>query len=179
MIRSYVLFAAGMCALALVFGGCKKSSDNNTAATGGTGVGTGGTGVATGGTGVATGGTGVATGGTTGGAGAAAPNMPDPTCKMGANGTNPACDNCACTPDAMGGCLDELVACEGTMDPMANMLCKAIADCASTNKCSGTACTTPCMTQINAAINYMGGAPVNAVTLLGQCTAASCGSVCP
>jgi hypothetical protein len=181
-------FAVLTCTLVLALAACAKSANNsnggNTSGTGGTAAGTGGaTGVGTGGaTAAGTGGaTAAGTGGTTaGGAGmGAAANMPNAMCKAGASGMNPACDNCACTPDAMNGCLDELTACEGSSDMMVNKLCKAILDCATKNKCSGNACLMPCMTEITAASQYTTGDALGPATNVGTCTMMKCGSVCP
>lgn len=119
--------------------------------------------------------------GTTGGmpgATGAAPNMPDTAC-MGMPSTSaPECQACSCTPNAMGGCLDELTACQGNADAMAAQLCGAVIDCCVANGVSGTECLTPCMTEIAAAAGYMGGGPLTAATAVGDCSAMSCGSVC-
>lgn len=107
----------------------------------------------------------VATAGTTaagmsGGAGKAgsappAPNMPDAMCLATEGGGT--CASCACTPNAMGGCLTEQEACLMGPDPMANMLCTEVIKCARMNKCSGISCFGPCMAQISAAMAYPPG----------------------
>lgn len=112
-----------------------------------------------------------------GAAGMAAPNMPDAMCIAMASAETP-CSRCACTPNAMGGCLDELNACQGSMDDMHNMLCGAIIACAEANNCSGAACVTPCMAEITAASGYMMAAPLTAAMAVGSCTGMSCGSAC-
>src|SRR5690349_24197408 len=71
----------------------------------------------------------MATAGTTAGAAgmsSAPANMPDATCMSMGNHMNPACENCGCTPNAMNGCLTELMACQGAADAMSAMLCGAI-----------------------------------------------------
>src|SRR5690349_4743120 len=45
-------------------------------------------------------------------------NMPDATCISMANHMNMACENCGCTPNAMNGCLTELMECQGAADAM-------------------------------------------------------------
>jgi hypothetical protein len=182
MNRSLLLTAALMCSFVLALGACKSGDDDDdsTAGTGGTtATGTGGTAAATGGM------TGGAAGTTAGAGGMAAGgmapgDMPNATCLMATPGM--ACDRCACTPNAMNGCLEELTACEGGADMMGNMLCKAIIDCANKNKCSGQACTTPCMTEISAAISYMGTAmpaPLAGAMAVGACTSMRCKGACP
>jgi hypothetical protein len=106
-----------------------------------------------------------------------APNMPDAMCLSMASAETP-CSRCACTPNAMGGCLDELSACQGSTDAMAAMLCGAIIACAEENGCSGAACVTPCMAEITAASGYMMGAPLTAATAVGTCTGMSCDGAC-
>jgi hypothetical protein len=176
MLRIHTFFAVLICALLSSATACKKSDSG-----GGTGTGGAAPGSSTGGTvGVATGGTTGGTAATGGGAGmsAAPANMPDPTCKAMPTMTAPACQNCSCTPDAMGGCLTELMACQGATDAMSAMLCKAVIDCCVMNKVTGAACLTPCMSQITAASGYMSGAPLTAATNVGNCSMMKCGSVC-
>jgi hypothetical protein len=105
-------------------------------------------------------------------------NMPNAMCLMGATGAMPMCDACACTPNAMNGCLEQLTACAGAADANDAMLCKAIIDCASMNNCTGAACLSPCMTQISAA-TMMGTNAVANATAVGDCTSTKCMAVCP
>src|SRR6185295_13697804 len=111
MTRSKVYFVALSCSVVLALAGCSKAGDDDDGApatgTGGmsaTATGTGGmAATGTGGMGAATGTGGMAAGGA--GMGAAA-NMPNAQCL--ATTMMMPCDNCACTPSAMNGCLDEL-----------------------------------------------------------------------
>jgi hypothetical protein len=183
MIRLSLHFACLVCVLALTLAGCKKSdSSTSSTGTGGSAALPGTTGGHAGGTVAASAGTTGATGtaGSTGSAGAgAAAGMTTAQCLAGGNHMNPACQSCSCMPDAMNGCLDELSKCQGASDAMSATLCGAIIDCATMNKCTGTACVTPCMTQITAAAGYMGGAPLTAATAVGTCSMMKCGTVCP
>lgn len=161
-------------AFGLTISGCSKNSSSNSS------TGTGGTAAAAGTSGrLGTGGVNAAAAGSGAAAGAGAANMPNAQCLAGANHMNVPCENCSCTPDAMGGCLDELTACQGASDAMSAMLCGAIIDCATKNKCTGNACITPCMTEITAAAGYMMAAPLTAATNVGTCSMNKCGSVCP
>lgn len=155
-------------ALILIAAGCGGDDGDTmnqvTAGTGASGFGAAGTGLA---------GAGAAGTGTT------APNMPDAACMAAAGPNSPACSACACTPNALGGCLDQVNACQNGADAMANMLCGAILTCARTNNCTGTGCVTPCMSQVVAGATYMGGAPTTAASAVGMCTSTSCAAVCP
>jgi hypothetical protein len=155
------------CALTLVVLACGDDADSNGQPMAGTGAGFGGMGFS---------GTGAGTGGAAGGG---APNMPDAACMAAAGADNPACSACACTPNALGGCLNEVTACQMGADAMANQLCGAILTCARMNNCTGEACITPCMSQIFAAISYMGGIATMNASTVGMCTATSCAAVCP
>jgi hypothetical protein len=105
------------------------------------------------------------------------------------------CRDCTCTPDAMGGCLDEAKACLANPDPMFKMLCTAVVNCAVMKNCTGAACYTGgCMAEITNAAMYMGGAfpagcdmgmaatnPCGASAALSTCQASTmkmCADVC-
>lgn len=83
---------------------------------------------------------------------------PEATCGMAYMQPNMDCHDCTCTPNAMGGCLDEAKACLQATDPEFKMLCTAVVNCAIAKKCTGSACYTGgCMAEITAAAMYMGG----------------------
>jgi hypothetical protein len=84
---------------------------------------------------------------------------PDATCGAAYMQPNMDCHDCTCTPNAMGGCLDEANNCLNNTDPTFKMLCTAVVNCAVMKKCSGTACYTAanCMMEIDAAGGFMGG----------------------
>jgi hypothetical protein len=185
MTRSLFYLTALACICASTITACGGDDDTSTGnpigsggakAAGASGGGAAGTTTGTGGATTAGGSGGSSAGGA--GMGMAA-NMPDATCKAGASGINAACDNCSCTPDAMGGCLTEIAACQGSTDMMTAMLCKALVDCCVKNNVTGMACATPCMNEVSAAFMYMSGAPVNAATALGNCSSMKCAAVCP
>lgn len=162
------------CAVIAMAAGCGSDDGNGggTAGVGAAGVGAAGAGAA----GAGAAGTGAAGMGTPG----TAPNMPDATCLSMAGTDNPSCSACACTPNAAGGCLDQITACQGSADPMLNMLCSAIIACARANGCTGQACLQPCMAEITAGFQYMQAAPTTAATAVGDCTSTSCAAAgCP
>jgi hypothetical protein len=127
--------------------------------------------------------------------------MPDATCSAGYMNDSMDCKDCVCSPNSTTGCLEQWQACFANSDAMFVTLCKAVVDCAVANSCSGAACYTAafCMTQIDAAATYMGGAladcsmgsamtnPCAAASQFGACTAAAepsdtmpgaCGMLC-
>lgn len=86
--------------------------------------------------------------------------MPDATCAMDYMHPKKDCKDCTCTPNAMGGCVDEFNRCFHNTDAMFSTLCTAVVNCALAKKCSGVACFTapnPCMAELDAAAMYMGG----------------------
>lgn len=91
--------------------------------------------------------------------------MPVQSCLDGYMNSDPACEECVCTPSAMMGCHETYQACFENTDPMFVMLCTAVVSCALTNGCVGSACYSgPCMAEITAAAAYMGGD-----VLMGSC----------
>jgi hypothetical protein len=84
---------------------------------------------------------------------------PDAMCSAAYMQPNVDCHDCTCTPNAMGGCLDEAKACLQNPDPEFKMLCTAVVNCAVAKKCTGMACFAPttCMNELTAAGSYMGG----------------------
>ncbi|MDD9938825.1 MAG: hypothetical protein OXT09_34875 [Myxococcales bacterium] len=127
------------------------------------------------------------TGDPAGMAGAAAPDpsmfMPDPACMAVNSDMNAACAACTCSPNAMGGCSEQVVTCSG--DP----LCQAVFECSNVNMCNGSACYTGgCMAEIDTA---SGGDPLNncdatmpassacaAAGAISACKAESCAAAC-
>ncbi len=119
---------------------------------------------------------------------------PDQACVAAYTQPNADCQACACTPDAMGGCLDEFNRCFNNPDPQFTTLCSAVINCATAKKCSGAACYTAdlCMAEIDAAGAYMGGSvatcamvdmadanPCAASSVFGTCTGMTmCATVC-
>jgi hypothetical protein len=86
----------------------------------------------------------------------------------------------------MGGCLDELKACEMSSDSMANMICKAVIDCCKMNNLNNTTCPTSpmCTTQLTALIGYtpdggMAGSLAALSSAVGSCSAMKCAGACP
>jgi hypothetical protein len=118
---------------------------------------------------------------------------PDAMCTASYMQPNMQCQACACTPTAMGGCLDAVNTCLNNSDADFAMLCKAIVDCSIAKKCSGAACATPdkCLTELTAAATFNGGMfpascmgagdsnPCAASAALGTCvTGPACMAVC-
>lgn len=110
---------------------------------------------------------------------------PDMACAMSnTDKARPDCVACTCTPNAMGGCLDEYKRCFNNADAMYTTLCSAVITCGLAKKCSGAGCYTAanCMAEIDAASTYMGGtladcqAPAMAATspCAGSATLATC-----
>lgn len=179
MTRSKVHFLALTCSVVLALAACKSGDDDDsgntgTGGTGATATGTGGM-AATGTGGTTTAGTGGMSGGAAGMGSGAAPNMPNAMCL--ATTMMMPCDQCACTPSAMGGCLDELTTCATDMSAAtAGTACKALIDCAGKNNCNGNSCLMPCMAEISAA-SMAGNALTNAMAV-GACTSTKCMAVC-
>ena len=109
--------------------------------------------------------------------------MPDAMCAMSYMQPNKTCQDCVCTPTAMGGCLDALNTCLNNTDAMFSTLCKAIVDCSIAKKCSGAGCATAdkCLAEIGAAGSYMGGMPATSCTGAGDsnpCAASAALNAC-
>jgi hypothetical protein len=109
---------------------------------------------------------------------------PDPTCYATGemDGAFPQCLDCVCTPNAMGGCLEEVSNCQEGPDPMSNELCAAVIACARANFCTGATCLTPCMAEIAAASAYVQEDGVTTALTwasnTGTCTVAACPGSC-
>ena len=124
--------------------------------------------------------------------------MPDAMCVAAYMQPKVDCQMCGCTPNALGGCLDEVNNCLNNADPMFASLCSAVVNCAIEKKCAGTACyTNPapnnCMAEIDAAAAFTAGGtaatacpaamamenPCGASGALSACLAApTCAAVC-
>lgn len=93
--------------------------------------------------------------------------MPNMACLDGYMNDSPGCEDCVCSPGSTGGCLEVYQTCFENTDPMFQMLCTTVVNCALTNNCIGSACYSgPCMAEITAAAAYMGGD-----VLMGSCSA--------
>lgn len=121
--------------------------------------------------------------------------MPDAMCS--AEYMHPlgeSCAECVCTPTDMMGCLSDYQRCFQNADAQFTELCTALVDCALATDCSASGTCymeATCMAEVDAAGGYMGGNigfcqmpamadanPCSAATVLGTCTAMSCGTVC-
>lgn len=76
---------------------------------------------------------------------------PDEACVAKYKHSNPLCIQCACQPNAIGGCLDEINTCYDTPSLMG--LCQKVIDCAGRVACAGSGCynATLCMAEIDEA----------------------------
>jgi hypothetical protein len=112
--------------------------------------------------------------------------MPDPACMMTYENPNvPTCEECLCSPNSTGGCLEQFQACANNADPGFNEACLAVVNCAVEKSCSGAACYVAegCMAEIDAASAFAGETvatcasgdpatnPCSASSRLGACTA--------
>lgn len=120
--------------------------------------------------------------------------MPDMTCAMQSMNPKKDCKDCTCTPNAMGGCLDEFNMCFNNQDAAFSAACSAFATCSVTKPCTGSTCVTanPCAAEMTAAATYMGGSlamctpdmaamnPCAAAAALSACTnkTSMCASAC-
>jgi hypothetical protein len=107
--------------------------------------------------------------------------MPDATCMTAFTQPKAECQACTCTPNAMGGCLDQINACLNNADPTFKMLCTAVVNCAVMKSCAAAACYTAanCMAEIDAASMYMGGtiAACNDATMVATNPCAASGAL--
>jgi hypothetical protein len=116
------------------------------------------------------------------------PPVPDMACAAAYMNPKKTCNDCACAPKAMMGCLDEFKACEMNADKDFAAKCTAVVKCALAKNCSGAACYVAgvCMTEIDMAsggdaTTCMGDPTMNAcaaATTFGTCTTTTCAKAC-